>query len=424
MADVETTTSWGNLMREAKGPLVEALKWKTVLLSEIKRDSAQRRWNGKQVTVPMFTAPQQGAGGMTQVGLVNDPYNSDEVQSAITSGIVSIPISFSTQVLQQAKGNENVWAEVMPTKMQRAEDAFGRVINEMMTGGDGGDGAVDTGDNGLLCKIAGATGASGGATQTVNVGAGANLYQLYPGRIVTYVTRTTGVPPAGVPANGVVKITQRNLTTGIITLANPDGVTSLSFASATTEGIYIQGSYGTAIQGLMAAVATAGNFQNLSKTSVPAWQGTDASPGSATDPGLAVWDRAERLSYTNSGRLPRFYMADPAVVDKYTQGLTVQAQWAGEAGQLESGWTGVKYRNKLIVPDYDINPNTAVGISPDDCAIYTLMDGPDWDDYTGAVLQRFGTRSLPVEAWLVWMLQFGFHSCNAFVQVRNLNRAT
>lgn len=420
MADVETTTSWANLMREAKGPLVEALKFKTVLLSEIKRDSSQRRWNGKQVTIPIFLAPQQGAGGLTQTSTVNNPFNSDEAQAVVTSGIVAIPVSFSTQVLQQARGNENVWAEVMPTKMERAEDAFGRVINEMMTSGDGGDGAVDTGDNGLLAKTAGVIAASGGATQTINVSTG-NLYQLYPGRIIDYFTRTTGARPAGVTQE--LKITQRNMTTGIITVVNVDG-SATSFATAVTEGVYIQGSYGTSIQGLMAAVATAGLFEGLSKTSVPQWQGTDATPAAAADPSLALFDRAERLTYTNSGRLPKFYLADPAVVDKFTQGLTVQAQWAGDAGTLESGWTGIKYRNKLIVPDYDLPLGTAVGIQPDDVAIYTLMDGPDWDDYTGAILQRFGTRSLPVEAWLVWMLQFGFHSCNGFVQMRTLNRAT
>lgn len=421
MADVETTTSWANLMREAKGPLVEALKWKTVLLSEIKRDTTQRRWNGKQVTIPIFTAPQQGAGSMTQTGTVNNPFNSDEVQTSILSAIVSIPITFSTQLLQQARGNENVWAEVMPTKMQRAEDAFGRVINEMMTGGDGGDGTVDAGDGGLLAKVSASTSASGGATQNITVGTAANIYQLYPGRIVDIFVRTTGNRPSGCTQE--VKINTRNITTGVINVTFVDG-SATSFATDNTSGVYIQGSYLNAVQGLMAAVATSGTFQNLSKTSTPAWQGTDASPAAVTDPSLAVWDRAERLTYQNSGRLPEFYMADPAVVDKYTQGLTIQAQWAGEAGQLQSGWTGVKYRNKLIVPDYDIANNTAVGIQPQDCAIYTLMEGPDWDNYTGAILQRFGTRSLPVEAWLVWMLQFGFHSCNGFVQLRNLSRAS
>ena len=50
-------------------------------------------------------------------------------------------------------------------------------------------------------------------------------------------------------------------------------------------------------------------------------------------------------------------------------------------------------------------------------AIFTLDDGPDWDDHTGSIFQRFGTRSLPLEAWLIWMLQLGFQRCNSFVKI-------
>jgi hypothetical protein len=124
-----------------------------------------------------------------------------------------------------------------------------------------------------------------------------------------------------------------------------------------------------------------------------------------------------------AGRTPAFYLTDPAVVDKYTQGLTVQARWAGEEGTLESGWTGVRYRNKLLIPEFDMPASTSYGIAIEDCAIYTLDDGPDWDDHTGSMFQRFGTRALPLEAWLVWMLQFGFHSCNGFVKIGSLNQA-
>jgi hypothetical protein len=38
------------------------------------------------------------------------------------------------------------------------------------------------------------------------------------------------------------------------------------------------------------------------------------------------------------------------------------------------------------------------------------------------VLQRF-TRSLPIEAWLIWMLQLGFHRCITTVKIGSLERA-
>ena len=95
-----------------------------------------------------------------------------------------------------------------------------------------------------------------------------------------------------------------------------------------------------------------------------------------------------------------------------------------EDGELKSGWTGVRYRDKLLVPDYDHPLSALTGIQLEDMTIYTLQDGPDWDDHTGNVLQRFQLRTLPVEAWLVWYLQLGFQSCNALVKVGNLTRAS
>lgn len=404
MAD-ETTTTWADLLREARGPLVEALRYKTVLLSEVQRDKSARRWHGKQVTVPIFTAPQQGSGMIAETGTLNTPQTVDTEQAVINSAIATVPVSFSTQVLRQAEGDENSWASVLPTKMQRAEDAFRRILNEQMCGG-----GTAAGNGALLAAVT----ATNNNSTTVAVGTTANFYQLYPGRVVDVLTRSNGTP---VTSGAGRKIATINPSAGTLTV-------DVAITTTNTEGIYIQGSYGNAIAGLGHAVAITGTFEGINKASVPAWQGTDVSPAAVTDPTISVLDKAERTVMSTAGSLPNFYLCDPAVVDKYSQGLTVQARWAGEEGQLASGWTGVRFRNKLLIPEYDMPAQTIYGVSLEDCAIYTLDDGPDWDDFTGSMFQRFGTRSLPLEAWLVWMLQFGFHRCNAFVKIGNMTQAS
>lgn len=398
MAD-ETTTTWADLLREAKGPLVEALRYKTVLLSEVQRDKNPRRWHGKQVTIPIFLAPQQGTGMITQTGTLNSPIVVETEQAVINSALIAVAVSFSTQVMRQAEGDENSWAEVVPTKMERAEEVFSRVINEQMCG---------SGDA-LLAAVT----ATNNNSTTVAVGTTANFYQLYPGRVVDVLTRSNGTP---VTSGAGRKIVTTSASAGTITV-------DVAITTTNTEGLYIQGSYGNAMLGVGGAVATTGTFEGINKANVQAWQGTDASPASASDPTISILDKAERLAMQNSGSTPNFYLADPAVVDKYSQGLTVQARWAGEEGSLESGWTGIRYRNKLLVPEFDMPSSTAYGISLSDMAIFTLDDGPDWDDHTGSIFQRFGTRALPLEAWLVWMLQLGFQRCNSFVKIGSLNRA-
>lgn len=403
MAD-ETTTTWADLLREARGPLVEALRYKTVLLSEVQRDKSARRWHGKQVTVPVFTAPQQGSGMISEAGTLNTPQVVATEQAVINSAIASVPVSFSTQVLRQAEGDENSWASVLPTKMQRAEDAFRRILNEQMVGG--GTGA---GEGALL---AAATATNNNST-TIDVGTTANWYQLYPGRVVDVLTRSNGTPVTS--GAGRLIVSQNR--------ANGEIVVDVALTTTSTEGVYIQGSYGNAIAGVGHAVEITGTFQGINKANVPAWQGTDVSPAALTDPTISVLDKAEREVMSTAGSLPDFYLSDPAVVDKYSQGLTVQARWAGEEGSLSSGWTGVRFRNKLLIPEYDMPSNTIYGVALEDCALYTLDDGPDWDDFTGSIFQRFGTRSLPLEAWLIWMLQFGFHRCNSFIRIGNMNQA-
>lgn len=424
MADVETSTSWANLLREMKGPLVEALRWKTVLLSEVKRDKSPRRWNGKQITIPIILAPQQGAGtlgaGATtpETATLNIPHNIDDTQANITTAIVHQSVAFSTQVIQQAKVDETSWAQVLPTKMRMAEEAIARVMNEEMCGGGTTDGDVG--------KLANITGGSTG-TLVPAVATTANFYQLYPGRIVDIRTRSTGALTTGGASR---KIASVNKTTGVVTFSTSSfGGDSGNITFSTSEAIYVEGggfttaaqNYG--LQGLGAATATSGSFQGVSKTTYPQWQGVDCSPSSASDPSISIFDRAERLAAQTSGTPPDFYLCDPAVVDKFTQGLTVQARWSGDQGKLESGWTGVQYRNKVLVPEFDMPASTAYGISRDWCALYTLDDGPDWDKETGSMLQRFSTRSLPVEAWLVWLVQFGFTRCNAFSKIGSLNQA-
>lgn len=395
MAD-ENTTTWANLLREMKGPLVEALKWKTVLLAEIKRDTNPRRWAGKQVTIPIILAPQQGTTMITETGQLTSPIVHDDVQANVRSAIISIAVSFSTQVIEQAKVDDTSWAQVVPLKMRMAEEAFSRVINEQLCG----DGTAL-----LAAFTAGAT----SATQTV--GTSANFYQLYPGRYVDLLTRSNGAV-----VNAGVKIASTNPSAGTVTFNS-------SVTMTTNEGIYIQGSYGNAMAGWGAAVATSGTFQGINKATYQQWQGTDATPSAASDPTLAVFDKAERSALQNSGEAPDFYIMDPAVVDKYTQGLSVQARWAGDETKLQSGFTGVSYRNKALIPEFDMPSSTAYGINTSDAAIFTLTEGPDWDDRTGSVFQRFGTRSLPVEAWLIWMLQLGFLRCNSQVKIGSLNRA-
>lgn len=395
----ETVAQFTNLLRDQKGPLAEQIKWSTVLKSEVERDTSKDRWDGEKFRIGLILAPQQGAGGISETGTINTPQLLEKGKARIDSAIMHIPISFSTKLMEATDNRENTWLDAVEGKMDMAEKAFDRVINEQMCG---------LGDALLAAFTAGAT----SATQTV--GTAANFYALYPGRIVDVLTRSNGNPVAG---GAAIKILSNDPVAGTVTF-------SASITVTTNEGIYIQGTYGNAMQGILQIAATTGTFEEVDKAATQQWRGTDVSPSSAEDPRMTHLDKAEReVRRIAGGEGPKFYIGDPAVIDKFSQSLTVQARWAGDEGELETGWKGVKYKGKLIIPEYDMASKTLVGAATEDYRMLVLDDGPDWDEKDGSLLKRF-SRALPLEAWLVWMVQFGALRCNTTVKIGNLNQAT
>src|SRR3990167_8486706 len=222
MADTQST-DWTDLLRESKGPLIEGLRYKPVFLGETRRDKNPRRWNGKQVTIPIITAPQQGTSMISEAGVLTDPQVLD---------------------IQQAKADDPSWAQVVPTKMRMAEDVLGRTINEQALGAG----------TALLAAVNGSTAASGAATQGIDVGTTANFYQLYVGLYVSVFVTASGLATAA--GSDEVKISAYSESAGTITVNG-------SFATTTADGVYIHKSYGNALQGVGQAVATTGTFEGI-----------------------------------------------------------------------------------------------------------------------------------------------------------------
>ncbi len=394
MAD-ETLASIANLIREQRGPLVEALRWSTVLMSEIERDSDPESFDGSAVRIPVVLSPHQGAGMTTESGTLNTSRQIASGKVLVDTGIAHITVSWTTKAVAAAKGGQNSWIDLIPGKMKMAEDGMRRIINEQFCG---------AGDALLAAITAGHS-----SSTTVEVGTNANFYQLYAERIVDILNRSDGATVS--------------LGRTIVDFDEDAGTLTVDTAVTTTtsHGLYIEGSYGNAIAGVGQAAGATGTFQTFSKDDNPAWRGVSIDGGGAPL-SQALLDSAERRAGSRSGKTPDFYIGDPAVIDKYGQGLTVQSRWAGDNGKLATGWTGILFRDKTLVREYDVAPQTLFGLVKEDMKVYTRDAGPDWDEVDG-MFKRF-SRALPYESWLVWQLQLGFTACNGIVEVSDLQRAS
>lgn len=398
MAD-ETTTTYADLLLEMKGVLQENFPKYSVLLDELRRDTSRKNFSGEWVRVPILLNPTQGAAGAGETTTINTTNAINSTQAHILMARNIMPISFSPDVMYSSKNDITAFAEASRLRMQQAEVALARLENE----------AIHGTSDGKLCSCV-----TGGSTTTITLSTTQfSSYQLYVNRIVDIGTTTT-LETSGSSR----KITSVDTVNSAIVLDAAVTFTSSDF-------VLVHGSAGNAMQGLQTIVNTTGTFQNINKATVTGWQGVDGRNGdtNAADLSITLLDGNERRVKAN-GANPDFYVGDPAVIDRYGQTLLTQSRWSGDVGKLETGWEGIQYRSKLVIPDFDHKQSAATSIHKASLQMYGYNQGPEWDDLDGAIFKRIGTRALPVEAWLVDYVQLGAFRCNTMGFLHNLNQAS
>lgn len=403
MAD-ESTVTLANMLYDLKGPLVENFSKQHVLADQLGRQTNTRHFDGLQVRVNHLLSLKQGTSGISETGGPVTPVPLNQAKSLVPMARLVHPISLTPDLMKAASGGNFAYAgAAVKLEMEQAEGAMPRVENEMINGnGDASLAAITASTN----------------TTAVTVAATANWYQLYPGRFVDIGTAT------GPITNGsnrqILSVVQ---STGVITLDAGGGNVNVTSANS----VFIQGTVTASgpnvMQGIQQFAATSGTVQGLATSTAAQWAGVDGRNGdtSAADLSIPILDGCERRVKA-SGVSPDFYLGDPAAVDKFGQTLLTQSRWAGDKNDLATGWGGVMYRNKAVIPEFDAKPNRVVGINKASVSFYAYDNGPDWDTEDGSIFKRF-SRVLPVEAWLVDFVQLGCHRRNAFVFADNLNQA-
>jgi len=381
-------------------PLQQTFSKRTVLSDELKRNTRRTNFSGLQVRVPLLLNLKQGTGGFAQTAGPNVARQLNDSAAFIQMARVGHAIELSLDLIKAVDRRDFVYAgDALKLHMDAAETAMSRVENEMFFG---------SGD-GLIASVLTATTNS----TTVGVGASANFYQLYPGRILDVLTRSTGA----------------SVVSGLSRQINSITTTSIVLDSAVTvttnEGVYIEGTYGNAVQGIRQPFATSGTFQGVNLATTPQFQGVDGRGGATAtaDLSMPILDGATRRLMQASGKAPDFWVGDPAAIDKYGQSLVSQFRWAPKITRLATGWEGIDYRDAPLIADFDAPSGELYGINKSALTLYGYDQGPDWDDQTGSKFQRF-SRNAPVEAWLIDFVQLGFHQPNALVKVANLTQAS
>lgn len=395
----ESRSSINNFLNDFLAPLVESFSKRTVLQDELGRNTRRSNFSGLQIRVPILFAPKQGTGNVAETGTVNVARQLDDRAAYIKMTRVAHAIELSEDLLQKVEQREFVAAGgILKMHMDQAEVAMSRVENEQLNG---------AGDA-LLAAITGANTAA-----VVPVGTTANFYQLYPGRIVDILVRSSGAT-----ISLARTIVSNDPAAGTVTL-------DATVVTASTSGIYVEGSYGNAIQGVRMAAAASGTVEGVDLATNSWFRSIDGRGGvtTAADLSMALLDGAYRRVMMASGKAPDFFLGDPAVIDKFGQSLISQFRWQPKITRLQTGWEGIDYRGTPLIPEFDAPAASVTGINKSALTLYSYGQGPQWLDDTGSKFQRF-SRALTAEAWLVDFVQLGLHQPAALVYVNNLNQAT
>lgn len=416
----ESTVSYADLLYELRGPLQELFPKKHVMSAELKRDTSMENFSGNQVRVPLILNTMQGGGAVSETGTVNTPQNLRTNQAHINIAELVFPISISKRLRNASLDNSA--AKAVALKVKEARLGLARLENEMYNG----DGTAKLGD---------VTSATGSPGLTIPVGTGVagtgiNSRYFYPGRIVDIRTKSNGADPGQGLKRRIASVTKTNgIVTAIVLDTNTFGGGTGNVTFSANEGVYIDGSYGNAIQGIQQIGGTTGVFETIDRSVITEFQGTD---GRASDPSpatvklltLPMLEAAlAELGARTDEDIWDFGIGDPRVINGFVQGLYTQTRWAGEKATLESGFEGVAFEGKPLVKEFDHQVQAMSFIHKDGLQMYGFGDNlPDFDNDTGSIFQRFN-RTLPAEAWLYDAVQLGALRCDTTVRVQNLQQA-
>lgn len=420
MAD-QLTTGWTDLLYELRGPLQSAYPTGRVLLSELERDTSRKNFSGNQVRVPIFSAPLQGAHMLAEGGNITLPQVDDTAQAHVRMAHGALPVSISPELMKQTE--DNAAARALASKVKRARESMARTANEQLNG---------AGDA-LLANIA------SGAALTWTLDPGAPRRSLYKGRIVDVLTAATGVDAGQGTKRKIDSVTlNADGTVATVTfLTGAFGGGSGSITATAASAIFIADTrlnltpaQSPACQGLQQIGAVTGTFEDIDKAANEFWQGTDGRNGISTpaDPDLSILD-AGILYLGERTDLEKvdFIVGDPGVILLYQSAFYNQMRFEPQRGKLDTGFEGPVYNGMTMVGDFDHQRGALTGVTKESLQMYGYEKGPDWDNLTGSMFQRFGTsttRTRNVEAWLVDDYQLGAHECRTMVRWQNLNRAS
>jgi hypothetical protein len=431
MADAALLANYQNWMYEMQGAFQKLFPAEFVLLALlsgvireasgfIKYDQSYERFtqamdrnnevfDGSSVRFPLMLAGLPAGGTVAEGGTWNAPGPIDTSKANVNLARVLQPLAVSIDADRDSQNGKTSAMGIVKNYIGEAYKASARIENDMLHG---------NGD----ALLAAVTSAAGSPGLVIPVGTSANFDQLTPGRWVDILTRANGANP-GLGLRRKIVTTSRSagtITVSTTQQASDGNAGNVTFSAA--EGVYITGSYGTAMQGLGQAVAITGPFEGVDKALVQQWQGVDATPAATQALSDTLLDNAVYLLRGQGVGASDFGIAHPKTVDLYKAQKAALVKLDPKEVVVPSGFAGIEYQGAdrpfPILKDLAAPRGIVRLVTRDAVKLYGDHVGPAFIDDDGT-MWRFFSRTLVKEADLLDRVQACFTACNHLATIGN-----
>lgn len=370
-------------------------------------------YHGKQVSIPIQLNEVPGGAGVGEGSTfpANSPFDTNKATLNLVENVQSFGISLPLD--RDSRNGSTSAMSAVEAYTNSAYRGLARIENDFLNG---------TGDS-LLVKVNSSTGSG---SLIVDVGTtNVPWDQLTPGRVVTIATRSNGADPGSGKRRKIASIqkTAGTVTFATAAVASDGGSGNITFSSS--EGIYIDSSYGHAVQGIGQAVSNSTTFEGIDQTAVAQWAAQDGTPATASILSDEILDNATYLLRGAGADLTNvFGILHKKVVDPYKQGKMSQVLYNADADmvQMRSGTRAITYTGSdapipLIT---DLSAARGVARLVDQTAVQLYGDGvgPGFIDDDGNTF-RFTSRAAIKEAWLYDRWQFGVKNASRLCTIGN-----
>jgi hypothetical protein len=372
-------------------------------------------FSGKQVRIPLDLNQLQAGGFVSETGTINVPIAAAFTEAHINLARVVQPASITIDLEEDSMDNSA--AQGLATIVRKTREAMAEIVNDAMN------------TSGALLATADSTQATAGGL-VLKVLAATDFDKLYPGKVCDVLTATTGADPGQGLRRKIASfddsIAVPTITFSTTSQASDGGSGNISLSNLVA--VYIAGSWGQAMQGIEDAANISGSdtFQAVARATYPAFKAVDGRNGTTSTVPLsdALLDAGTLRGQRNGAFKWDFGVGDPSTINVYKNGKASLVKYNPETKTLKSGFAGILYQGTgqeiPLVPERKHNVGQVKLLRKDAATLYGRRKGPDFEDSTGAIFQRF-SRSLPKEIWLVDRLQWGWHNPGSIVRFDNLS---